>query len=120
MSSPAVGASNSSRMRFGAKPIMNKQRTTLSIETRKVMVVRPAGEMFDFWCEACGATSAMVTPERAAEILKIKPRVIYRQVERGELHFVETDAGELFICCVSLRGETGQSSKALERARASY
>jgi predicted site-specific integrase-resolvase len=62
----------------------------------------------------------MVTPERAAEILKIKPRAIYRQVERGELHFVETGAGELLICCSSLRGETGESSKALVRARASY
>jgi hypothetical protein len=60
------------------------------------------------------------TPERAAEILKIKPRTIYRHVERDELHFVETGAGELLICCSSLRGETDESSKALARARANY
>jgi Helix-turn-helix domain len=86
-----------------------KQRTTLSIETRKVVVVRPAGEMFDFWCEACGAMSAMTTPEHAAEILKIKPRAVYRQVERGELHFVETESGELLICSSSLRRAVAES-----------
>lgn len=89
-----------------------KQRMTLSIETRKLVVIRPAGEMFDLWCEACGAMSAMTTPEHAAEILKIKPRAVYRQVERRELHFVETGTGELLICGSSLRGETGESSQA--------
>ena len=48
----------------------------------------------------------MVTPEYAAQISKAKPRAIYRQVESGELHFVETGEGELLICCSSLGGET--------------
>jgi hypothetical protein len=45
----------------------------------------------------------MVLPERAAILTQTKPREIYARVEKGELHFVETTEGELFICCRSLR-----------------
>jgi hypothetical protein len=45
----------------------------------------------------------MVTPGRAAEILMTNPRAVYRQVERGEVHFVEAGRGEVLICSESLR-----------------
>jgi hypothetical protein len=99
---------------------MSKQRTTISIETKKMMVVRPAGAPIDLWCESCAAIVSMYLPERAAALSEVASREIYRLVESGELHFVETDAGELLICSWSLRGETGESSKALVRARAKY
>jgi hypothetical protein len=47
-------------------------------------------------------TIPMFTPERAAVLINRTPREIYRSVENGELHFVETDEGELFVCCCSL------------------
>jgi hypothetical protein len=47
-------------------------------------------------------TIPMVTPERSAVLTNTTPRIIYRRFENDELHFVETDEGELFVCCCSL------------------
>ena len=73
--------------------------------TRSVTVVRATTEPIDFWCEVCGATVAMVTPERAAEMLMTNTRAIYRRVEIGDVHFAEAGAGELLICVGSLRAQ---------------
>lgn len=82
-----------------------KHKTIAKIETHNVTVVRRAATPVNLWCEACSTTTQMVTPERAAEMLKTNPRAIYQQVEKGEVHFVETGGGELLICCSSLPGE---------------
>jgi len=82
---------------------MIRRRRTVRFATRNVTLVRAATESLDLWCEACGATVAMVTPGRAAEILMTNARAIYRQVERGDLHFVEAGGGEVFICSESLK-----------------
>ena len=44
----------------------------------------------------------MVIPETAATNCATTAREIYRRIENGELHFLETPAGELFVCCPSL------------------
>lgn len=85
---------------------MIRRRRTVRFATRNVTVVRAATEDLDLWCEACGATVAMVTPGRAAEILMTNPRAIYRQVESGKVHFVEAGGGEVLICSKSLRAHT--------------
>ena len=92
---------------------MIRRRRTVKFETRNVTVVRAATETIDLWCEACGATVAMVTPESAAEILTTNPRAIYRQVERGDVHFIEAGTGEILICSESLR--TRERRPELER-----
>ena len=82
---------------------MIRRRRIVRFATRNVTVVRAATETLDLLCEACGATVAMVTPERAAEMLITNPRAIYRLVERGAVHFVEAGGGEVLICSASLR-----------------
>ena len=82
-----------------------KRRTIAKIETHNVTVVRTVGTPVNLWCEACGSTTEMVTPERAAEMLKTNPRAIYQQVEKGEVHFVETGGGELLICWSSCKSQ---------------
>jgi len=44
----------------------------------------------------------MVAPERAATMLDVAPREIYRRIENGELHFLECADGGLFVCCRGL------------------
>jgi hypothetical protein len=44
----------------------------------------------------------MVTPEHAAQLCSTTPRTIYKQIENGELHFMETPRGDLFVCGVIL------------------
>ena len=40
----------------------------------------------------------MVTPDEAAALTETSARAIFRRVESGELHFVETDKGALLVC----------------------
>jgi len=44
----------------------------------------------------------MYLPEHAAVVGQTTTREIYRRVESGDLHFVETREGELLICGNSL------------------
>jgi hypothetical protein len=87
-----------------------KYKAIAKVETHNVTVVRTLGTPVNLWCEGCSTATEMVTPERAAEILKTNPRAIYQQVEKGELHFVETGGGELLICCSSLLGQSSLKS----------
>jgi hypothetical protein len=48
------------------------------------------------------AESLMISPNEAAARLQITAREIFRRVEAGELHFLETESGALRICGNSL------------------
>lgn len=78
---------------------MNKQKRVVKVETHKFFVIRPTNSPINCWCDECCLTVPMVTPERAAVLMQTTPRIIYRQIENGELHFIETDKGDLFVCC---------------------
>ncbi|MBA2501940.1 MAG: hypothetical protein H0V27_03585 [Pyrinomonadaceae bacterium] len=80
---------------------MGRRRATITVETRQVTVVRRRGQSLKGWCSACAAEVQMLTPEGAAQLLATTPRAIYRRVENGDLHFVESGSGALLICCVS-------------------
>ena len=41
----------------------------------------------------------MLVPEKAARLIGVTPREIYRRIEQGSLHFVESENGSLLICC---------------------
>jgi hypothetical protein len=83
-----------------------RKRTIVQVETKHLSVIRPAGSAIELWCEQCAGAVSMVTPEDAARLCQAPTRAIYRRVEIGEVHFVETGAGELLICCSSLLGAT--------------
>ncbi|HVE57637.1 MAG TPA: hypothetical protein VNB22_12460 [Pyrinomonadaceae bacterium] len=40
----------------------------------------------------------MTPPSQAANLLGITQREIFRRLEQGNLHFFETETGEVFIC----------------------
>lgn len=81
---------------------MGGKRTVITIETHRLTVVGSRRRSVVAWCERCGGRVRMVTPEQAAAFVGIQPRDIYRRVESGAVHFVETDAGALLICAGSL------------------
>ena len=74
------------------------RRTVVRFETRKRAVVWAQGGGVLAWCARCGAEVLMVTPDEAAALTETSARAIFRRVESGELHFVETDKGALLIC----------------------
>ena len=76
-----------------------KERTVITTETHQVTIIHPRTRLVRAWCDRCEAHSEMAAPEKAAALLGITPREVYRRVENGALHFIETEAGKLLICC---------------------
>jgi len=50
----------------------------------------------------------MVTPEEAAAIARASTRSIYRWIEAGKLHFLESPGYPLLICSASLVAYTSK------------
>ena len=82
-----------------------KRRTEIIVETERVVVVPPRTMPVHSWCETCCALVEMVTPEHAAALIQVTPRVVYRWVEAQLLHFIEEADGRVLICCNSLYGQ---------------
>jgi len=79
-----------------------KRRREITIETDRVLVVRSRIGSFTAWCDECGTTARMVTPDAAAVIVGLSLRVIYRWVEAGTIHWMEPSPGSLLVCSSSL------------------
>ena len=79
-----------------------KRTTTLTIETRQVLVIRRPIAPRQALCETCGDVVMLVTADEAARLARLSPRAIYRCVEGGSLHVLEADGGALLICLNSL------------------
>ena len=74
--------------------------------TREVWTVRrAAGESAPRtpeWCGVCAGPSGLLTPDEAAAVAGVSPRVIREWAEAARLHSVETSDGALLICLNSL------------------
>ncbi len=53
-------------------------------------------------CPWCAAEVQLLTPEEAGELCGVSVREIYRLVEAGSIHFIETRQGRLWLCANSL------------------
>lgn len=80
--------------------------TSVLIETVETVVIRrqPAApdERWSAWCAQCSVAVVWFTPDSAAQLTGITTRAIFHQVEAGQLHFLETDDGKLWLCSPSL------------------
>ena len=87
-----------------------KRRTELIVETHQLFVVRKAGDAVGAWCKECAAQVRMIMPEQAAGLACVSQRTIYRWVEAGKIHFIETPEGGLLVCLQSLGGVSAKSA----------
>ena len=79
------------------------KRTEIIIETHEVWVVRrPAGGQLPAWCLDCAGQPAMLTPEEAAALCGLSLRAIFRLIEAGSVHFLESAGDRLLVCPASL------------------
>ncbi len=79
-----------------------RKRVEITIETYQRTVFHPARRPVEKWCQECARHMSMWPPEKAALVARVAPRSIYRWLEEGRLHFIETQPGELLICVASL------------------
>jgi hypothetical protein len=78
---------------------MTVTKRTITVETRQRTVIRQtARQTPTIRCEFCTADVEMTSPNQAASLLGITEREIFRRLEQGNLHFFETETGEVFIC----------------------
>jgi len=78
-----------------------KRRTEILIETQRLLRITRGNESLATWCDECGATVWMLSPEEAAVLCGNPTRLIYRLVEARCLHLIERPDG-LLVCLKSL------------------
>ena len=77
-----------------------QQKTEIEIEVNETIIYNRSGERVETFCPECKSQVEMSTPQVAAILSRFTEREIYRLVETGKVHFVETD--RVLICLNSL------------------
>jgi hypothetical protein len=86
------------------------RRMSITIQTERLLVINRSRSLYSL-CAACGDEVRMVTIDQAAVLARVTAREIYREVEVGMLHFIETTEGSLLICFNSLNDSNLQTER---------
>jgi hypothetical protein len=87
-----------------------KRRVEISFERERLILLKNRTVTVSAYCELCQAQSFFTAPEYAARSSPISIRLIYRQLEAGQLHFLEGPNGQVLVCTKSLNEETPESN----------
>jgi hypothetical protein len=79
-----------------------KRRTEIVVEREQVLVIKRLDNRESRRCVECGGQTEMVSVDEGAVLTCLSARAIYRRVEAGQLHFIETEEGLLLVCVHSL------------------
>jgi hypothetical protein len=79
-----------------------QEKVKSSIARPQVFIINRPGISEQKSCSKCTESSGMITADEAAALRGVSTRVIYRCLEEGAIHFIETTEGQLFICLKSL------------------
>jgi hypothetical protein len=77
------------------------RRMRITIQTERLLVLSQSQSLYSL-CAGCGAEVRMLTIDQAATLARLSSRELYREVEAGILHFIETTEGSVLICFNSL------------------
>jgi hypothetical protein len=77
-----------------------KQKTEIEIELSETVAYSRRSERFETFCLQCKSMVEMAPPQIAAIMTHTTERGIYRLIETGKIHFVET--GRVLVCLRSL------------------
>jgi hypothetical protein len=77
-------------------------KRVITIEAWERTSFRRRSETVTALCSECAAETVMIAPEEFARRCGIAPRLVYRRIEDGDIHFIETQTGALLICSSSL------------------
>jgi len=75
-------------------------RTRITIQTERVLVM--GHRSLYGLCIECGDEVRMATIDQASAMVGVSSREIYREIESGNLHFMETPKGSVLVCFNSL------------------
>lgn len=77
------------------------QKTEIEFELNETVAYSRRGERLDAFCPRCEKSVEMATPQIAAILTQSTEREVFRQIESGEVHFIETD--RVLVCLNSLK-----------------
>lgn len=77
-----------------------KQITEIEIEFSEIVAYSRRGAKFEGFCPQCESSVEMYTPHAAAILSHTTERGVYRLIESGKIHFIETDG--VLVCLNSL------------------
>ena len=78
------------------------KRSKVTIEKERLLVISNP-RLLEGYCQSCRAQVTMFGLKQAALLVAASQLEIFRRLENGSLHFVETPDGSLLICLTSLR-----------------
>jgi hypothetical protein len=81
---------------------MKRKKTEIIVEREQVLIIRRLDDRQPRCCAECSGQAQMVSVDEAAALGRLSARAIYRRVEAGQLHFIETADGLLLVCVNSL------------------
>jgi hypothetical protein len=89
----------------GGKAVSDtKRRIEITVERRRILLVRRRNPSAPISCEVCTGNPQMLPLDEAARLLGMSERAIFRRVEARQVHFIETPDGRLYVCGSSLLG----------------
>lgn len=77
-----------------------KQKTEIEIEVKETIAYFRRSERHEAFCPECESVVEMSTPQVAAILTEFTEREIFRFIETGKVHFVETE--RVLVCLNSL------------------
>ncbi|MDQ2746313.1 MAG: hypothetical protein M3T96_03530 [Acidobacteriota bacterium] len=77
------------------------RKTNVLIKTARKFIIYQSAAAEQIRCEQCG--EQMMQAQTSADLFGISSRKIYRLIEHGEIHFVETLANKIYVCPVSIK-----------------
>lgn len=77
-----------------------KSKTTkvITVETWRKTIIRQSASPVFAPCERCESETEMFSPEEYAHRQNTTARVVYRRIENGDCHFIETEDGAVLVC----------------------
>ncbi|HQU82701.1 MAG TPA: hypothetical protein PKY59_06240 [Pyrinomonadaceae bacterium] len=77
-----------------------KRKAEITFEIEETIILRQAQRITDAFCPQCAKQVEMASPQTIADLSDYSEREIFRLVEAGKLHFIETE--RILICLDSL------------------
>lgn len=79
------------------------KKTEIEFELNETVAYSRSGERLEAYCPLCETLVEMATPQIAAILVQSNEREVFRRIETGEIHFVETD--RVLVCLHSLKND---------------
>jgi hypothetical protein len=82
---------------------INAKRILITTESHEIFIIRINDkDKIHGYCETCVAETVMLRIDEAVSETGLNALKIFRLVENGGIHFIETATGHLLICAKSI------------------